>query len=168
MEYFRKFESGLAKVFGLFPDLSGGTKDLLVKFWPWLALIGGLFQLFAAWSLYNWARSANEIIEYANKLNEYGVDVEVARWDFWVVLAFIILIIDAVVLLLAFPRLQARLKSGWNLMLVSGVLSFLYALFSLILRYRGSLWEDVWSLMVAVVVFYLLFQVRSRYGRPRQ
>lgn len=163
MDYFRKVESGLVTFFGKLPKLSEGTKELLVNFWPWLALIGGLFQLFAAWSLYVWARSANEIIQYADQLNRYGADIGVARWDVWVGLAFITLIVDAVVLLVAFPKLQARLKSGWNLMLISGFLSFMYALMALMLRYRGSLWEDVWSLIVALFVFYLLFQVRSYY-----
>lgn len=148
------------------PELSPGTKELLVKVWPWLALIGGLFQLFAAWSLYVWARSTNELINLADRINsnnELGVELEVGRWDAWVIIAFITLIVDAIILLVAFPKLQAQQKIGWNLMLISGLISLFYSFGAILLSYRGSIVEDIWSIFVAIVVLYLLFQVRNYY-----
>lgn len=165
MKFLGKIEAGLAKFFDKLPDLSLGTKELLVKFMPWLALIGGLFQLFAAWSLYVWARGTNELVEYAERLRKLGIETEVAKWDFWIITAFILLVIDAVILLVAFPKLQSGHKSGWNLMLISAFISLLYSVGSLILRYRGSLWEDIWSLCIALLVFYILFQVRKLYNK---
>jgi hypothetical protein len=160
-----KLENTMAGWFKGAPKMSDGSKETLVKVFPWLALIGGILQALSALTLFNWARVANDYVDYANSLSRAfgGDEVVASRWDVWVWVGLAVLAIDAVILLLAFPKLNKREKGGWDLLFLSGLLMVAYAVVSVFMEYRGGAFGLVWNLIVSAVVFYLLFAVRDKY-----
>jgi hypothetical protein len=160
-----KLETTMAGWFKGAPKLSDSSKETLVKIFPWLALIGGILQLLSALALFNWARVANDYVDYANSLSRAfgGEEVVSSRWDVWVWVGLAVLAVDAVILLLAYPKLKKREKGGWDLLFLSGLLMVAYAVVSVFMEYRGGVFGLVWNLIVSAVIFYLLFAVRDKY-----
>src|SRR5690554_5542483 len=104
MGQLKRAEDSLAGLFKGAPKLSDSSKESVVKIWPWLALVGGILQLLAAVSLWRWARVASDVSEFYRAI---GVDsINADRWSVWVWISLIILIVEGIMLLIAFPRLQ--------------------------------------------------------------
>lgn len=166
MQFVHKIEKSLEGVFESLPPLPKEVKQVLAKIWPWLALIAGVLQLLAAWGLYNWARKFNDLSEWANRFSEAlgGPAVANRGVTFWVGLGVVVLVIDAIILLLAFPRLQKKQKSGWDLLFLGGLLNLVYGIVSLFIDGRGGLGGLFWALLSSAIGFYLLFQVREYFG----
>lgn len=165
MSALKTIESKLEGVFKDLPPLSEPSKEILAQVWPWLALVGGVVQLFAAYALYNLANYAARIIDVANNLSVYTTGIVAAPSDFdknVIYLGIAVLLADAVILLLAFPKLQKREKAGWDLLLLGAVLNLLYA-FLQIFTYQRGFGSFIFSLLGSAVGFYLLFQVRQKF-----
>lgn len=165
MELVKKAEVKLADLFKGAPKLSDSTKESLVKIWPWLALIGGVLQVWAALSAFFWAQKANDL---TNSVNEFYRSIGAPqavdeRFTLWLWLAIAFLAVEGVLLLVAFPKLRNRLKSGWDLLFIVGLLNVVYAVVSLFSEYRGGLFGLIWNLFVTAVIFWLLFAVRDKY-----
>ncbi|MBA2279564.1 hypothetical protein H0V99_03960 [Candidatus Saccharibacteria bacterium] len=165
MALLKQAEDGLADVFKGAPKLSDSTRETLVKVWPWLALIGGLLQLLAAWALYSWAKTANDFVDYANSLSRTfgGEEVVSTRWDLWVWIALAMLVLDAVILLIAYPKLKRREKSGWDLLFLASLINVVYGVASLFIDGRGGIGSLFFSLLGSAVGLWLLFETRSKY-----
>lgn len=166
MELIRKIEKSLEGPFQSLPPLPKEAKEGLAKFWPWLALFAGILQLLAAWWLYDWANSFNDVAEWANRYSEAlgGPSIANGGLSFWVWIGIIVLAVDAVILLLAFPRLQKKQRSGWDLLFLAGLLNLLYGVVSLFIDGRGGLGSLLWALIGSAIGFYLLFQIREFFG----
>lgn len=165
MSLLKKAEDSLADIYKGAPKMSDSSQETVVKVWPWLALIGGALQLLSAFWLFSWARTADSWVNYANDVSVAfgGSPVVDSRWSVWVWLAIAVLVVDGVILLLAYPKLVKRLKAGWDLLLLAGLINVAYAVVSLFLDGRGGIGSLVWSLLVSAVMFYLLFAVRGKY-----
>jgi hypothetical protein len=168
MAHTNQLEESMHELFvGKAPPLPDKGKQLLVQYAPWLALLSGILSLLAVWNMWHWAHVADTYINYANQINSVygGGTISTSRLGFGIWLSMIVLAIQAVLLLLAFPGLRDRQKGGWNLVYYSLLVSVVFSIIVAFTSYAsfGSL---LWSLIGAALGFYLLFQVRSRYIRP--
>lgn len=169
MELLKKAETTLADLFKGAPKVSNEVKNSIVSVLPWLALLGGIFQLWGAYNVFRWADAANDV---NNAVNEFyraigASQVVQNRWTAWVWIAIVFSVVQGLLLLLAFPKLQKKAKAGWDLLLLSGLLGIVYAIFSLFFDgygYGGGGFAGlVIGLLISAVVFWLLFSVRDKY-----
>lgn len=161
MELVKKVETALAGVFKGAPKLSDSTKETLVKIWPWLALIFGVLQLWAALVLWNLLRDMDKVVTYFGTYlgGVYGYS---SSDKFFIYLSLAVLVLDAILLLIAYPKLVKRQKVGWNLIFLGALLNVLYSVLNLFIQGRGF-GNFIGALIGSVISFYLLFQVREKY-----
>ncbi len=165
MALLKQAEDSMAGAFKSAPKLSDSSRESLVNIWPWLALIGGILQALGAYWLFSWARTANSFVDYANNLSRAfgGEEVVSSRWSFWVWVALAVLVVEAVLLLMAYPKLKRREKGGWDLLFLTGLINVVYAVVSLLIDGRGGFGSLVFNLIISAVIFWLLFETRSKY-----
>lgn len=161
MEMVAKLERHLAKVYQKMPPLPARSQETLVLLWPWLALMFGVLQLVAAWVLWRLTRfidTSNLLLTY------YGGRSVVSGFDRLVMYAgVVVLVVSATMLLVAFRPLAGHQKRGWELLFLGLVANVLYALVSLFIVGRG-VGSSALTLLGSVVGFYLLFQVKTKFG----
>lgn len=161
MELVKKAETALAGVYKGAPKLSASAKESLVKVWPILALIFGILQLWAAWALYDLIRLADRVnTVFGAYLSNYSVYS--GKDKFFIYLSLIVIVVDAVILLMAYPKLAKRQKSGWNLIFLGALLNVAYGVLNLFISSRGF-GSLLGTLVGSAIAFYLLFQVREKY-----
>ena len=163
MELVKKAEAALAGVYKGAPKLSNNTKETLVKIWPWLALIFGIIQLFAALTLWRLTSRVNELVSYYGVVTNTNVGYS-GMDKFFIYTAIIILLIDAVILLMAYPKLAKRQKSGWDLLFLGSLLNVGYSIVNLPISGRGF-GDFILSLLGSAIGFYLLYQVKEKYSK---
>jgi hypothetical protein len=162
MELVKKAETALAGVFKGAPKMSDSAKESLVKAWPWLALIFGVLQLWAAWSLYELVRAYDRVDTvlgaYFNTYSAYtGSD------KFFIYLSLAVLVIDAIILLVAYPKLARRQKRGWDLIFLGALLNLVYGVLNLFVAGRGF-GTLLGTIIGSTIAFYLLLQVREKFN----
>src|SRR3989344_3418909 len=165
MKSLKVAEDKLSDVFKGLPPLQDSTKEGLAKVWPWLALVGGIVQLLAAWALWNLANWASRVTDIANSLSVYygGYQAGPSSFDKTVIYAgILLLVVDAVILLMAFPKLQKRLRSGWDLLFLGTLINLVYGIVQ-IFTYQRGVGSFIGSLIGSALAFYLLFQVREKF-----
>lgn len=160
MDSMKKLETLVGGLFKAAPPLSKNARDTMVKAWPWIALIFGVLQLFAAWGLWNLARSVDRLNTIAN-IYTYQTGLS-ASDRFIIYLGIAVLVVDAVILLMAYPELVKRKARGWDLLFLGSVINVVYSLVSLFISDRG-VGTFFFSGISSVIGFYLLFQVRPAY-----
>ena len=154
-------ETWLAGVYKSAPKLSSGSKKSIVGIWPWVALVFGILQLWAALELWRWGHTVNNLVNSLN--NFYGTNVGgVTHLNIFYWISLIVLVIDALILLAAFPKLRAHKLDGWKLLFYGAVLNFVYGVFSAFNNY-GGVSSLVLQVIVTAVVLYFLFQIRDQY-----
>lgn len=157
-------EEALLPLFKGLPSLPEGVRKVLVKIWPVLALVFGIFQLLAIWSLWSLGHTANEFVSYANQLSiAAGNGAITPELGFFYYLGLAVLVIDAVILLMAVMPLYAHQKKGWDLLFLGAELNLLYGLVILFDSYYGGVGSLFSTLVGSAIGFYLLFQVRDYY-----
>lgn len=171
MTAIQSLEKKLADVFKGAPKLSDNVKETLVRVWPYIALVAGLVQLIVALSLYNVTRVVvGPALDYVNQIfvSTSGRVLGPTGFDKTLIyLAILTLLVDAVIMLMAYPKLQQRSKKGWDLLFLAAVINVGYAVLALFL-YSGGVFNFIGSLIGSAVGFYLLYQVREKYsGGPR-
>ena len=162
----KQLEESIGKIFKDLPQLPESSKEGLAKVWPWLALIGGVLQLLAALALWRLASWADRVTDLANTLSTYYAGYNVGPTSFEktvIYLGVALLAVEAVILLMAFPKLQKRQRSGWDLLFLAGLLNLVYGVAQIFTFQRGF-GSFIMSLLGSAVVFYLLFQVREKFG----
>ena len=175
MKVLSKVESSLADVFKGLPQFPDSTKEGLAKIWPWLALIGGVIQLFAALAFWRLADWADRVTDLNDTLSLYytGYESGPTNMDKTVIyIGVATLLVEAVLLLMAFPKLQQRLRSGWDLLFLGAMLNVAYGVLQIFTFDRGF-GSFVGSLVGSAIGLYLLFQVREKFSKgsgsaPRQ
>lgn len=144
-----------------------GGRQWLVKYVPYLALIGGILSLLGSLSLWRLAHDAAEITNNLNDIaRSYGVDTSASRVDYGVLfyVSFAVLIAQGILMLVAYPGLKDRSKKrGWDLLLLSTVASFVYGVIYAFTD-TGSFFGIFTSALGALIGLYLLAQVRSFYN----
>jgi len=158
-------EGWLDGIFGdKFPvQLPKAAREWIVKVSPWLALIGGVLGLWASWSFWQAGHYVNKLVEWANTLSTaYGGSATSTHLGLMWYIALVVLLLQSVLMLLAFPGLRDRKKSGWNLIFLSSRVSLVLGLVQLFVSGYGF-GSLVGSLIGAAISFYILFQIRSYY-----
>ncbi len=117
------------------------AKETIVKIAPWVTLIVIALSLPAIFALLGIGSFA------------FGLGVSSRYY-----IGVIVLIIQVVLMIIAFPGLQKRQAKGWKMVYYSDLVSAVYALFS-----AYSFGDLIWSLLGTCIGLYLLFQVKSYY-----
>jgi uncharacterized membrane protein HdeD (DUF308 family) len=146
------------------PALPKGGKKVLVEWAPWLALLGGILTLWSVAMLWHWAHVANDLINYANSLSAAygGTKVADTRMTVGIWLGLLVLLVEGVIYLLAFPGLRDRKKSGWNWIYYGALINIVYGFVIMFTNY-GGVGSFLLSLVGSVIGLWLLFQVRASY-----
>jgi hypothetical protein len=129
------------------PALPKGATDFIVGVAPWLALLGGILALFAAYGLYTLISSP-----YVAMSASFG-GVNSITW----IISALVLVAVGILYFVAFPALKARKVKGWNLMLYGEILYVLSAVAKL------NVVDVVTGLIGALIGYYFLYQVKSYY-----
>ncbi len=161
----KKLETQIGGLFKSAPPLSEKSKKSLVNAWPVIALIFGVIQLFAAWSLWGLTRYVDRLNDVTNTLSMYytGRVAGLTSFDKTLIyLALIVLVLDAAILLMAYPELKKKSKAGWDLLFIGSLINLAYAVVSIFIDDRGFT-SFLFSLLGSAVGFYLLFQVKDHY-----
>ena len=162
-ESIKKLETTIGGLFKDAPPLPKNAKKTLVDIWPWLALIFGVLQLVAAWGLwrlFSWADRVQDAFTafYVPTVYTYSAFDKLVIY-----LAIAVLLVDAVILLMAYPELKKRARRGWDLLFLGSLINLAYAVVSVFIRDRG-ISSLIFGLLSSAISFYLLFQVRDMYG----
>lgn len=162
----RQIEAKLGDLFKGAPPLPANAKDWLVKAWPWLALIFGVLQLAAAWALWRLSTYTNALVDYANTLSLYTTGERVSGLSSvdrtWIYIGIAILVVDAIILFMAYPHLKSRNRRGWDLLFLGSLINVLYSVVTIFIDGRGF-GSFLLSMVGSAIGFYLLFQIRDRY-----
>jgi hypothetical protein len=160
MSSLKSIEAKLSEVFKALPPLPYNAKESLVKAWPWIALIFGALQLLAAYSLW---RLANVVERLDTLVTYYTAASPLSSGDKMVIyVASIVLLIDGVILLMAYPHLKTKHRRGWDLLFLASLVNVVYAVVQIFITARG-IGSFILSLIGSAIGFYLLFQVRDKY-----
>lgn len=139
-------------------QLPENFKKGLVKAMPWLVLVGGVLTLLGALSLYQLMSMANELslayTYYTGVSYNYGPLM-------WV--SLLLIVVEAVILFMAFAPLKAQKKRGWDLLFWLSLLNVVYAVIYLVAA--PNLGQFLFSLLGTLIGLYLLFQIRSHYAK---
>lgn len=145
-------------------QLPESAKENLVKYLPWVTLIGGVLALLAAIPLYQALTLADRVMTNVNAFYQaagYGATplqgVGVIAW-----LSLLLLVLEGLLFFMAFTGLKEHKKSGWNILYWVALLN----LGNLVIMFVAN-WQFgsfLFSLVGEVIGFYLLFQIRSFYG----
>ncbi|GAB4026254.1 MAG: hypothetical protein Fur0011_1220 [Candidatus Microgenomates bacterium] len=127
------------------PALPKGVKEFLVTIAPYLALLGAILGIPALLAVFGLGAIATPFVWIAG--SRTGI-----FWLFWVVGAA-----QVVLSAMAVKPLFARRGKGWRLMYYSQLLSLLSTL----------QYFNIGSLVMTVVSFYLLYQVKASYGKGK-
>ena len=134
--------SYLSDFYSKFPKLSSSVRGIVVDVMPWVALIAGfLLVIMAAIDL----TSSPFVSILAGPVLAY------------LMLSAVLSLISGVLLLSSFLPLRKKQKKGWMLLFLVELLFILSPVLSF------NLVNIILNLILAGVVFYLLFQVRHAY-----
>ncbi len=151
-------------------QLPEGARKWLVAWAPWLSLIGGIIGLLGSLSLWRAAHTVNTYMDATNEwLRAYGAEpVKTRHLGILFYIALIVLLIQSLLALYAIAGLKAKSKAkGWNIVLLSVLLSFVYGVFSALTDY-GSLGNFVFSVIGLVIGLYILAQVKTYYNGSKK
>lgn len=162
-------EKQLDGVFKDLPALPKSAKELLVSWWPYLALILGALQLFAAWGLWGLVNLANTYVGYANELSVAygGRPIGYTATDSALIYgAIALLMVNAVIFFMAYSPLTKKVKRGWDLIFLATIINVVYGVLQVFVSGRG-IGSLIVSLVGSAIGLYLLFQIRSYYGAKK-
>lgn len=136
-------------------------RKALVKYLPIIALVVGILSLLAALSLWRAARSVDDFV---NVVNQYSQSLGLNTINYGLVyyLALVALIVQAVLLLMAYKPLKDKQKRGWDLLLFGEVASFAYGI-TYLFSDSGRIGDFILNVIGVVIGLYLLAQIRSYY-----
>ena len=131
------------------PAMPPNIKELLVRFAPWVTLVLLLITLPAVLIVLGLGALAAPLAFLA------GPDAGVS-YGITYTLAMVILGVSVVLEALSIPGLLRRTRQGWR-----------YAYWATLVSIAGNLirFNIVSALLTALVGFYILFQIRSYYGK---
>lgn len=160
----KPFEQALAPLFKGLPSLPENSRKALVKYWPILALVFGVLQLFAVFGLWQLGHTTNTLVDYANEVSiASGYGTVTPHLGLFYYLGMISLAVDALILLVAYAPLKAHSKRGWDLIFLGALINLLYGILIVFDTHYGSVGNLIGSLIGSAIGFYLLFQIRPYY-----
>lgn len=129
-----------------FPAFPDEVKEFLVKYGPFLMLIGAILGISALIGAYG-VLGGSEI--YGLGLSAYGG----AGIQLWIGMAITLGVM--ILYLLAFKPLRERKKQGWNLLYYALLLNLLSSIIQ---------FHIFGAIFTAVIGFWVLFQIRDKYS----
>jgi hypothetical protein len=165
MSAFPSLESTLDDIFVKnLPALPTRAKQLIVQYLGWITLILGFLTLYTIYVLWQWAHTANALINYANSVGAaYGVaHVNTDRMGIGVWLGLLVLIVEAYLYISAYAPVRDHKKSGWDLIFYATIVNVLYGVAVLFSAY-GNIGSLVGTIVGAAIAMYFLFQIRTSY-----
>lgn len=144
-------------------QLPESLRKSLVKILPALALVIGCGMLLLAGDAYR-ALTISSPVEIPGFYTAYSSMTLSPSYSFapaaWAGLG--LFVVQALLMIFAFPGLRAHRKSGWNLLFAMAMVNILYNIVFYVLYYVQL--NVLFTAMIgAVIGLYLLFQVRSYY-----
>ena len=151
------------------PPLPPNAKKALVYYLPWINLALGLLTLYSVYVIWHWAHLASNLINYANSISATygGPQISSNRLTFGIWVGLIVLALEAVLYIVAFPATRGRKKSGWNLMFYAFLVNVAYGIIILFTDY-GSIGTLIWTVIGSGIGLYLLFQIRGSYSATKR
>lgn len=165
MSTLSQLEKQIGDLYKSAPALPADAKKSLVNAWPWIALVFGIIQILVAMGLWGTITAAERAINVANVYSAIyaGNVIDLTGLEKTVIYASIaVLVVDAVILLKAYPHLKKHAKRGWDLLFLGSLINVAYAVMSVFIDGRGVP-TLIFSLLGSAIGFYLLFQVKSSY-----
>jgi hypothetical protein len=127
------------------PALPLNIKEILVKFAPWLTILGVILSIPAILGFFGLGA-----LMMSTPYGAYGL----ANSGLTYTLAIIFLGVTTVMRGIAIPGLLAKTKSGWMMLFYSTLVNLVYSILS---------FDIIGGLLGALISLYLLFQVREFY-----
>ncbi len=161
----RELENKLADIYKGAPALPKKAKDTIVEYWPYVVLVLGILQLWAAYALWRSIDKLNQVSDFVNSFSQYytNASVGLSSTDKTIIYVGVaMLAVEAVLMLLAFSPLKNRQRRGWELLFLVSLLQIAYAVVS-IFMYNYGVGSFVLNLIGAAIGFYFLFQIRDYY-----
>jgi hypothetical protein len=151
------------------PPLPTNAKKALVQYLPWINLVLGLLTLYSVYVIWHWAHLANNLINYANSVSAAygGPQIVSGRLTFGIWLGLVVLAVEALLYIAAFPATRDRKKSGWDLMFYALLVNIVYGVVILFTDY-GGFGTLLWTLIGSAIGLYLLFQIRDSYSTSKR
>jgi hypothetical protein len=135
-------------------------KTIATNMW-WVALVIGIFQLWAAWGLWHIGHRVDSLVDRVNAA--YGVYGGVVNdLGMFYYISVLLLVADAALLLLAAPALKEMRKAGWNLLFYGLILNVGYGLVRMFADY-GGMSDLLWAFVASFIGAFFLFQVRDHF-----
>ena len=139
----RPLEDAYAKV----PALPANIRELIVTIAPWLSLIFGVLMVLTGIGG----------LGLFTALSPFTALYGGVGYSVFLMISSVVIIVQGVLMLLAFSPLKKRALRGWNLLFWSEVLAVVSSVVSLRV---GSV---VWAIVGAAIALYFLFQMKSYY-----
>jgi hypothetical protein len=147
MNYLNQLTKTLDENYEKLPRLPKGVNDFIVSVAPWLALIFGVLGLISGLAAFG----------VLAVLSPFAMVAGAGKYAFTGPLMAIVLVVQSVIELWAFPSLKARKVRGWNLIYWSILLSVVSSVFSL------SVFSILSAIIGALIGYYFLYNVKSYY-----
>jgi len=147
-----EFVNKFGDVFKTLPKLPTGFIDFIVKIAPYLALLTAVITIIGG-----------PILGILGSLS--ATLTADPLYFIWTILTVILMIAQAILMLLAFKPLQDRQAKGWMFLFWAEILGSIQTALNLLNNRTGSV---VFGLFFALIWFYILFQMRPRYGVANQ
>lgn len=135
----------LENLFAKAPVLPAGGREFLVTIAPWFSLIFGVLSVVGSLSAFGLGAMYSPVFAAAGTSPIFLMIIGVVG------------LVQGVLMILAFPSLRKKLIKGWNLLFLSEILSLASSVVSL------NVVSIVWAVVITLIFFYLLFQIKSSY-----
>lgn len=134
-------------------QLPVGITGPLVQYGPWITLVLGIIALPVL-------LGALTFLSLFTAAAVYGYHPGVLYW-----LGILILLVQIIVMFVSIPMLLRRQRKGWLLLFYAEFINIAYGLVSAFAYAAFGLGTLIGTLIGAVVILYVLFQIRSYYTK---
>ena len=143
----KQWTKALDDSYAKLPVLPRGATDFIVNVAPWLSLIFGVLSILVGVSAFG----------FLAVLSPFAAVAGAGAYAITGLLSSLVLLVQGVIMIVAFPSLKKRGQRGWNLMFWSLVLSIVSSVLSL------SVFGIIQSVVGALIGYYFLYQIKSYY-----
>jgi hypothetical protein len=142
-------------------QLPAGVKEWIVKYGPWIALVGGILAiLFVVPTFF----AALAVTSYSSAVlgGVYGAAVMASVGPMFYI-SLVVLALQLIILFVSVPMLLKRQRKGWMLVFYSEVISLVYTVLNTFSYGYFNFGTLLGGLIGAAIGFYFVFQIRSYY-----
>lgn len=143
----KQWTKALDDSYAKLPALPKGATDFIVNIAPWLSLIFGVLSILVGVSAFG----------FLAVLSPFAAVAGAGAYAITGLLSSLVLLVQGVIMIVAFPSLKKRGQRGWNLLFWSLILSVVSSVLSL------SVFGIIQSVVGALIGYYFLYQMKSYY-----